>query len=253
MTPMRRLRLAAVGIHLLGSAVIAALVVLIITGLWYPWPYRRLCGGLELLGLVVGVDLFIGPLLTLVVFNFQKPRPELIRDLGIIVLLQVGALIYGLYTIYQARPVLLVFEVDRFRAITPADVYMRELPEALPAYRHLSLTGPKLVGTRAPRPGDEQLKAFDLAAQGVDIGQRPLYWQPYDLSRATAVSKARPVKELVQKYLSRRSEIDAALKASNVTEDRGRFLPVTSRKASWVTILDSHGNPGAFLPLDGFF
>lgn len=246
-------RWKAAGLHLLGSALIASATAALILALWYPWPYRRLCGGIELLFLVAGVDLIVGPFLTLIVFDASKPRSELVRDIGTIVLLQLSALAYGLHSVYEARPVLLVFEVDRFRAITPADIYLPELPRAAPQFRALSLTGPRLVGTRAPRSDQERSRAFDLALQGFDIGQRPIFWQPFDLSRAAAIARSRPVTSLEKKYPKQDAEIMDALKEAGVSPTEGRFLPLTSRKSSWVTILDAHGNPAAFLPLNGFF
>ena len=253
LTAALRFRIKGFTWHLLASILLATMVGWLILALWFPWPYRELCGGLELLRLVIGVDVVVGPFLTFVVFNIKKPRRELVRDISIIALCQLGALAYGLHSVYEARPVFLVFEVDRFRAITPADVYLKELPQALPAFRHLSLTGPKLIGTRAPHPGDEQLKTFDLAMQGFDIGQRPIFWQPFDLSRAAAIARSRPVTSLEKKYPKQDAEIMDALKEAGVSPTEGRFLPLTSRKSSWVTILDAHGNPAAFLPLNGFF
>jgi len=40
--------------------------------------------------LMLGVDVVLGPLVTLVVFNTRKPRAELVRDLAVVVLVQLG-------------------------------------------------------------------------------------------------------------------------------------------------------------------
>ena len=56
--------------------------------------------------------------------------------------LQIAALVYGLHTVYIARPVAMVFEVERFRLVTANDVPVEELPKAPPEFRELSLTGP---------------------------------------------------------------------------------------------------------------
>jgi hypothetical protein len=175
------------------------------------------------------------------------------RDLSVIGFLQLAALTYGVHTIYLARPVVLVFEVDRFRALSAADIDHKELQLAPPNLRHLSLTGPRLIGSRLPRTPNEQLKAIDMGFQGIDIGQRPRFWQPYEMSRSQALKKARPVAELEQKYPAQHQAILEALQNARMTARDGRFLPLTSRTASWVTILDRRGYPAAFLPLDGFF
>jgi hypothetical protein len=111
----------AAGIHLLCSLLIAALAGGLVFGLWYPFPYRELSGGRELFLLIIAVDVVCGPLLTLVLFNPTKPRGELWRDLGLVALIQLGALGYGLWTVWQARPLFLVQEVDRFKVVAAPD------------------------------------------------------------------------------------------------------------------------------------
>ena len=45
----------------------------LVFALWYPYPYREISGGRELFLIVVAVDVIMGPLLTLAVFNRSKP------------------------------------------------------------------------------------------------------------------------------------------------------------------------------------
>ena len=126
-------RFQAAGIHLCISLVIAALAATLVFALWYPYPYRDLSGGRELFTMLVSIDVILGPLLTLAVFNLKKPRAELVRDLAIIGLVQLLALGYGLWTVYQARPVHMVFEMDRFRVTHAADIDPELLAKAPPS------------------------------------------------------------------------------------------------------------------------
>jgi hypothetical protein len=115
-------RFLASGAHFVLSAAVAALAAALVFGVWYPYPYREISGGRELFFIIVAVDVVMGPLLTFAVFNRKKPMKELKRDLGIIVLLQVAALGYGLWTVFISRPVLLVHEYDRFRVVHAIEV-----------------------------------------------------------------------------------------------------------------------------------
>ena len=54
------------------------------------------------------IDLILGPLLTFLIFNPLKSLREKIFDLSCVALVQLLALVYGFYTIYQQRPVLLL-------------------------------------------------------------------------------------------------------------------------------------------------
>jgi hypothetical protein len=72
------------------SALIGATVVVVMLTLWYPRPYFDAMGGQALLALIVGVDVTLGPLLTLIVFNPKKQ--ELKFDLAVIAACQLTAL-----------------------------------------------------------------------------------------------------------------------------------------------------------------
>ena len=246
-------RVTAATLHLSISLIIAAILATIIFALWYPGDYKNLAGGGQLFWIIVSVDVVIGPLLTCVVFNVTKGRKELWCDLTVIALLQIGALGYGMYTLFDARPVALVFEVDLFRVVSSANVLVTELPQARQEYRSLPLTGPWLLGTRAAANNSEQLKAIDMALHGVDVAQRPNFWQPYADSRAKALERSRPVSVLLAKYPSARSDIERRLKEHGLTTNTARFLPTTARAPGWVAFLGPDGAVAGFGQYDGFF
>lgn len=247
-----RSRLTASGVHLLISVVLAMLAGALVFALWFPWPYRIISGGQELFLLLMSVDVVIGPLLTFVVFDKTKGWRHLGRDLAIIGALQLSALAYGLYTVHSARPVALVFEVDQFRVITAADVHAPELPKARPEYRNLPLTGPRLLGTRPAHEGKERNEAMFMGLSGIDVAQRPIFWQPYGESRAAALAKSRPIELLFQHYPTRKTELDSVLQKLQLPTSEARFLPVVARK-DWVVILTSTGDVSGFAAFDGFF
>lgn len=248
-----RPRARAAALHLLISAAVAAAAAALVFGLWYPGVYRVLAGGSELFLLLTTVDVVLGPLLTFAVFDLTKGWPHLRRDLAVIGAIQVLALAYGLHAVYGARPVAMVFEVDRFRVITAAQVFEPELGAARPEYRRLPLTGPWLLGTRQAKHGVERDEALSMGLQGVDLAQRPLFWQPYAESNADVLVRSRPLPLLLSKYPTHAAAISARLREQAVSEQVARFLPVMARGGDWVVILDDKGRPVHFLRVDGFF
>lgn len=67
-------------------------------------------------------------------YPLRSPRwPGLSRYIGAIVLVQLLAFGYGVFSIAQARPVHLGFEVDRFRVDSAADIDPAQLPRPHPA------------------------------------------------------------------------------------------------------------------------
>lgn len=90
-------RWKAAGIHLSANAVIGALALALIFLVWYPQPYSQAAGAGTLALLLLGVDLVLGPLLTLVVYRAGKKGLRF--DLTLIVLMQLGAFAYGMHVV----------------------------------------------------------------------------------------------------------------------------------------------------------
>src|SRR5207237_5351990 len=88
-----RTRWQASATHLLISVLIGLAMLLLMLELWYPSPLFEAAGGNGLFLIVVGVDIVIGPLITLVIFKRGKPGLKL--DLALIAVLQLAALTYG--------------------------------------------------------------------------------------------------------------------------------------------------------------
>ncbi len=109
---MRVNRFTAFLIHLGISACLFVALLGIIIFVWYRWPLFPIDGGWNGIKIVAGVDLVLGPLLTLVVFKPGKPRLKL--DLSIIALIQATALVAGTWIVYVQRPVLLVMSETHF-------------------------------------------------------------------------------------------------------------------------------------------
>jgi hypothetical protein len=245
-------RARAAGIHLLISCAVAACAAGLVFGLWYPGIYRLASGGRDLFLLLASVDVVLGPLLTFAVFNLAKGWKHLRRDLVVIGLIQTAALVYGLHTVYVVRPVAMVFEVDRFRVISTGDVLESELPKARAEYRSLPLTGPWLLGTRAPKAGDEHADALFMGLKGIDRANRPTFWQPYADSLPDVIARARPVSALIAYYPARAAELRAGLAEMNADAATARFLPLMAR-GDWVIVIDGKGTVLGHLSADGFF
>ena len=248
-------RLTAAGIHLGISLILASLAAALVFGVWYPYPFREISGGRSLFMLIVSVDVVLGPLLTLAVFNRNKPLAELRRDLVIIALLQLTALTYGLWTVAVARPVYLVFEVDRYRVVHAIEVHPDSLVNAPPALQELSWTGPKLISLRDFKNDEERSDLTLAAARGLQISELPHMWQSHEQAIPAIQARARSLNELRQRFPERTDEIDLALRSaghSTGNTDSVVYLPLVSRGSQyWTALLDRQTTEIiAYLPLD---
>lgn len=247
-------RLRASGLHFLISAAIALMFGLLVFLLWFPPPFAMLAGGLTLFAMLVGIDVVLGPFLTALVANPNKQRSELRRDIGLIVVVQLMAFGYGVYSIALARPVHLVFEIDRLTVVSAADIDSEQLIKALPVYQKLSWTGPTLIAARKSESTSEMTRALDLGLQGVDISMQPERWVDYNANAAAVLKKARPVQLLLDKYPEIINQLKGALSTHDLKLEDLRFLPMTSRRESGVALVAaSDARFLGYLSVDGFF
>jgi len=220
-------RIRAALIHLSLSAAIAFLVFLAIYLLLYPDALFEGAGGKELFLLIVGVDVTVGPLVTLVIFKPGKWGLKF--DLACIAIAQVTALTYGVWVMVEARPVYVAFVVDRF-AIVRANGFPQGALEQGRAkgYDRLPWTGPKFVGVQLPANPDEQFNLMISGFGGVDAEYYPQYYVPYDEIRDAVKAAALPLSRLRTFNPQRAADIDAAVAATGRKEADLRYVPMRS-------------------------
>lgn len=246
-------RLRASGLHLAISLFIASAAALLVFAVWYPYPYREVSGGRELFLLVTGVDVILGPLITLAIFNRSKPTRELAMDLTVVGCIQLAALGYGLWTVALARPVHLVFEFDRLRVVHAVDIPEELLAQTPGGIRAEPWSGPTPLAVRPFRDPDEKFNATMAALKGLPLSARPDLWQSYGDARERVIAAASPVQSLKQKMPAQAELIDAALHQTGRDPRTLVYLPVVSRKFFWTAFLDARtAEIVGFAPLDSF-
>lgn len=233
--------------HFWLSLGVAILTALLVFGAWYPAPFREISGGLSLFVLMLGVDVVCGPVITLVLLHPSKSRQALAVDMVLIAGLQLGALAFGLHSLSHARPLALVFEVDRFRVVSYADIQEVDLANAPDWVSPWRFEAPRVLGTRTARSGAEKLDSVDASLQGVEPGQRPDWWQDYAFSATQAKERSLPLEALQQLNPDRIDRIQTAAaqaalepQANETSSPNAlRWLPVVSRQTmDWVVFVD---------------
>ena len=232
-------RWKAAGIHLAISLTLALGIAALLYLLWFPPPYFIAAGATGLMLLIIGVDVVIGPALTLLVFNPTKPKRLIRLDISIIGVLQAIAFAYGSFVICQARPVFVVAAVDRLEIVTANELSDADLAKGhAPEFRRRSWTGPRLVGAK-PEGADTLGLAIQALSGGKDIGSAPQYYIPYAESEGTLMKHARPVTAL--KSLTS-AQTEHLRKLTDKAKERGDtlvYVPLQSRKVDYAAILST--------------
>lgn len=223
-------RLKAFSTHLIISAIIATSVTVLMLTLWYRPPFFSALGGQQVLLILLGVDISLGPLFTLIIFNPRKSRRALTFDLSVIAILQVAALIYGMSIVFHARPVYVVFSKNSFDLVTANMLSKADIAKAKePGYRTLPLTGPVYVYSEMPSDIKERNEVTWSALSGKDLPEFPQYYMPYDKHMSAAGLAARPVAELKKLNPGHIAEIEDTIRASGMAEPDVGFLPLRAK------------------------
>jgi hypothetical protein len=205
------------------------------------------------LRVLIGVDLVLGPLLTLILFKPGKWGLKF--DLCVIALLQLAALIYGLTTIYSERPYFTVFAVDRFYVLARKDVAEADLEQYRVAERIGSkpLRGPvHAVAERPTEPKAFQRFLEETVFEGKpDLERRPEFWRRYTDATSEVIARARPLSVLRAARPEAAEAIADLVAAVGLPEERLAFLPLIAKNRDLSFIVDAaDGTPLDVLDVD---
>jgi hypothetical protein len=247
-----REKLVATGIHFLVTLFLAAIAAALIFLVWFPDPMQTMIGGTKLFLLVVGCDLALGPLISLVIYNSRKSRRELVIDYSIVGAVQIAALVYGVFILAGTRPVYVAFNHDRLEVVTARDIEEQELAAAKDAlYRTLPITGPRLVAIEVPQA--EQNDALSESLKGNEEHVRPRFYVPYESRLKQILERAKPLADLEQRHPESKSLVEAAVADVATPPARLRWLPVRHRKGFWTALIDADdGKPKAYVAVDPY-
>jgi hypothetical protein len=233
-------RWKASAVHLALSATAAAAVFATMYFVWYPGPFFTAMGGNDLVMILIGVDVVLGPLITLIVFSPGKARHLLRLDLAVIGTVQAAALAYGILVISEARPVYMVFTVDRFDLVAANDLKPEELARVTrPEFKDISWGRPRTVAVRSPTNPEEQFRVIQSALAGSDLQTFPQYFVPYAELAAEALERSKPAARLRKAHPEEAAEIDAALRRAERGIDDVRYLPLKARARDYSVLLDA--------------
>ncbi|MDH0029844.1 MULTISPECIES: TfpX/TfpZ family type IV pilin accessory protein [unclassified Acinetobacter] len=229
-------RLKAFLIHALFSIGIALIVIGIVFFIWYPAPLAKAVGVTNIFFMMLGIDVILGPLLTWVVY--KQGKKTLIFDLTVIVILQVSALGYGLWTISQGRPVWLVYNVDRFDSVRVNDIDSRGLAKAKVEYRNPSWIYPQWIGATASNNTEENNKIiFESVFSGIDIPQRPERYVSLSEVKLQIQNRKQNL-ELLQQYNNSQQVKNVLGQYPQATA----FVPLKANVVDMVVLLDKNND-----------
>ena len=246
-----REKLVACAIHFLATLLLAALAAALIFLVWFPAPFARMLGGNELFLLVVGCDLALGRCFAR---DLQQPQVPTRADHGRFRcrVVQIAAVVYGIWIMAGTRPVYVAFVQDRFEIVQAADLKATELAAANDSkYASKPLTGPRLISVVVP-PAEAEAAMFQ-SLEGNEEHQRPRFYMPIEAELPAIQKRAKKLEDLAARFKQSQADIDLAQREAGIPPEHQRWLPVRHSKGFWTAVIDVRtGIPVSYIELDPY-
>ncbi len=231
-------RFHASGIHLVISALVVGVSALFVFMFWYPGLLSYVSGVSDIFLILLLVDVILGPLITLIVFNVEKK--ELKRDLFIVGCIQVMALLYGLHTLFDARPVFVVFNNGRFDVVYANELSQEKLNKAVyDEFKSLPYFGPKFIAAQLP---SDQKKANEVmlsaVAGGDDVQQMPEFYLPYSAAAQSIPRAAKPLTDTKVFNKNKLGDVDTLIKQFSSKGDKIGYVPLVGKSKNVVVVVN---------------
>jgi hypothetical protein len=230
-------RFKAFGWHVFGSASALLLVLGTLYLGWYRWPGWYLTGLLDLIPIMVGVDVVLGPLLTFVIASPGKPLRSLARDIGCIVVVQLVALGYGATTLWQGRPVYYAYSQGSLSAIQGVDLQPAEIVaarESSPEFAPHWYTTPHWVWV--PLPDDPKLRA--TIPTGSDPSAMPRLYKAWDAGLPTLRGDLKKVDDLKTFSAKQRKLLKERMQARGFAPDSASTMTMFGKGTPLLAVFD---------------
>ena len=240
-------KLKASLVHLGLSILLVGIVIGSLLFFFFPQFFIGVSDFKEVATLIISIDLVLGPLLTFVVF---KPKKRTLKfDLSVIAAIQLSALTYGAFALYQVHPVYITFNIDRFTIISAKDAEPEKAQ--YDEYKISKLTTAKLAFAKMPDDIKKKNEVTLTAAMGGgDLDARTEYYEPYESHINQVLARSLDPKLIFANEDSKKRAKSFYNKNQDNLNDFA-YLPLNSQKKDAIIVLDKKtAQPIATLNID---
>jgi hypothetical protein len=237
-----RFRLKAFGLHLLASVIALTLILGALYLGWYRWPGWYLADVSQVMLVMAGVDLVVGPLLTFVIASSGKPRHVLARDVSVIAAVQLFALMYGTVSLWNGRPLYYAFSENVLQLVQAYDIDAEERRLAdqqkaglIPHWYSL----PRWIWAPLPEDSAEQGKIVAAAVSGGDdVISMPRYYRRWELGLPALRAQLKKVDDVGYFFPADKKRLKERMRAAGYATDQLNAIPLTGRGQPLLAVFD---------------
>jgi hypothetical protein len=191
---------------------------------------------------MAGVDIVLGPLLTLVIARSSKPRRVLARDIAVIVAVQLCALVYGTTSLWSGRPLYYAYSETLLQLVQAYDIDpnesalgLKQNPDLAPHWYSL----PRWIWAPLPQDKDTAAKIVTSAVTGGDdVISMPRYFKPWDQGLAVLRTRLKKVDEVPYFAPKDKNTLKARIAAAGMAADQPNCMPLTGRGRPLLAVFD---------------
>ena len=218
------------------SAVLVSSVFAIVFLLWYPSPSFSVVGTSSIIQMLIGVDLVLGPLLTLIVF--KQGKPGLKFDLAVIATVQLAALAFGSHRLYEEKPDYIVFAVDRLEFVSGNHIDKSQIKHD--EFRD-RLADKLTLAVAVPPEDPQEFQAFldSVIMEGKpDLESRPEYWIPWSSGGDAIRERMKSIEDVDPASPAEEAAVRRAIEKYGETHPELGILPIGAVEADIAMLLD---------------
>jgi hypothetical protein len=228
-------KLRAFAIHFAISLIVILFFLIYIYFVAYTPPVLKLEGGSDIALIIFGVDLTLGPLMTLILY--REGKRGLKFDLTLVAVVQIAAFLYGAWTLYSERPLYLAYTVEHFKIIPAASIDTDELSE--PSLAPGWFRGPQAVYVERPTSQKEREKIlFDSLGGGRDIQFLPEYYRPFRIHLDKVIDRAWTLERIKAERPQAAVEIGRAIQELGKKDMDVLLIPIMGHAREGAVVVD---------------
>lgn len=217
--------------HLTISLFITLVTFSLVFLVWYPVPLAKAVGVTQIFLMMLAIDSIVGPMLGLLVY--KEGKKTLKFDLSVIILIQISALCYGIYSIAQGRPAWLVYSVDRIELIRNNDIQQQPNVKVKPEYQYPAWTGPQYVGVLISKNNKQKQNDMFNSIFGLTLAKQPDRYVTFNQVQKNVQKNAQDLKLLNQ--FNNKQELSHIL---NQYPDANAFVPLKANAVDMTVLVN---------------
>jgi hypothetical protein len=233
-------KLKVTGLHVAISLVILLGFLYFMLTQWYRTPYFFADQGWSGVRIMIFVDLFIGPVITAIVYLPTKTRKALVFDFTTIAIIQLIALAWGGWLVYNERALAYVYYDSAFRPVITKQFNKQNI--SLGSLKALSPEKPPLIYRLPVKSREDGKIQIDLIRKGIMPANQYRFFRPLKEHLDKIFSFTLDIKTIANRNIVLRVELDKYLQETGNDLEKLYFLPLSGRDKWIILIFNKQGD-----------